>query len=142
MANVGKQPDPDAPGPLLNDKMMEVLTDPSKPEHKTVFGWLGIDTFTEAKPEDADKLRQAIANKVAANLALIKKNPSAPDREDMPQFDPKRGGPELKAGGDLTTALKTGKINVSPPFVKDGYKAKGNALKEHFKKIVNMNKGK
>ena len=119
MANVGKQPDPDAPGPLLNDKMMEVLTAPG-PEHKTVMGWLGVDEFTEARPEDADKLRQAIANKVGENLALIKRNASAPDREDMPQFDPKRGGPELKAGGDLTTALKTGKINVSPPFVKDG----------------------
>jgi len=119
MANVGKQPDPDAPGPLLNDKMMEVLTAPG-PEHKTVMGWLGVDEFTEARPEDADKLRQAIANKVGENLATIKKNASAPDREDMPQFDPKRGGPELKAGGDLTNALKTGKINVSPPFVKDG----------------------
>ena len=119
MANVGKQPDPDAPGPLLNDKMMEVLTTPG-PEHKTVMGWLGVDEFTEARPEDADKLRQAIANKVGKNLALIKSNPAAPDREDMPQFDPKRGGPELKAGGELTTALKTGKINVSPPFVKDG----------------------
>ena len=54
------------------------------------------------------------------NLDKQLQTKSAPDREDMPQFDPDRGGPELKAGGDLTNALKTGKINVSPPFVKDG----------------------
>ena len=120
MDNVNKQPDKKAPGPLLNDVMMEVLTQPGNIGHKTVMAWLGVDEFTEAKPQDADKLRQAIANKVGENLATIKKNASAPDREDMPQFDPKRGGPELKAGGDLTNALKTGKINVSPPFVKDG----------------------
>ena len=120
MDNVNKQPDKKAPGPLLNDKMMEVLTQPGNIGHKTVMAWLGIEEFTEAKPEDADKLRQAIANKVGENLALITKDSTAPDRDDMPQFDPKVGGPELKAGGDLATALSTGKINVSPPFVKDG----------------------
>ena len=120
MSNIGKQPDPKAAGPLLNDKMMEVLTDPSKPEHKVVFGWLGIDLFTEAKPSDANKLRQAIAQKVGDNLGSIKKDSSAPDRDDMPQFDPKVGGPDLDATSDLAKKLKQGKINVAPPFVKDG----------------------
>ena len=120
MANINKQPDAKAPGPLLNDVMMEVLTQPGNVGHKTVMAWLGVDEFTEARPEDADKLRQAIANKVGENLAMITKDNTAPDRDDMPQFDPKVGGPELDATSDLATKLKQGKINVSPPFVKDG----------------------
>jgi len=119
MANVNKQTDSKAPGPLLNDEMMKILTTPG-PDHKILMSWLGQEEFTQAQPDQADSLRQLIADRVGENLALIKSNPSAPDREDMPQFDPKVGGPELKAGGDLANALKTGKINVSPPFVKDG----------------------
>ena len=120
MSNIGKQPDPKAAGPLLNDKMMEVLTDPMNAEHATVMGWLGVDVFTEAKPGDVDKLRLAIAQKVGENLGSIKKNPQAPDRDDMPQFDPKVGGPDLDATSDLAKNLKKGKINVAPPFIKDG----------------------
>ncbi len=139
MDNVNKQPDAKAPGPLLNDKMIKnMITNPDA--HKVVWDWLGIEPLKQddgVKNKDY-KIRLAIANKVGENLASIKKNPSAPDRDDMPQFDPKVGGPELKAGGDLTNALKTGKINVSPPFVKDGYKAKGNLLKEHFKNIAGI----
>ena len=120
MSNVGKMPDPKAPGPLLNDKMMAELTDPANPAHAVVFEWLGEEVFTEADPAAADNIRNAIATKVGDNLEVIKKNAAAPARVDMPQFDPKVGGPDLDKTSTLAKDLKQGKINVAPPFVKDG----------------------
>ena len=46
-------------------------------------------------------------------LSLIKSNDQAPGRPDMPQFDPKAGGPTLDS---ITSKLTKGELNVRPPF--------------------------
>lgn len=82
----------------------------------------GRDAITEANLTEADikaavtQLRVAIAKKVSENLAQLPQNKKAPDRPDMPQFDPKRGGPDL---GTIEKDLAAGKLNVTPPFVKE-----------------------
>jgi hypothetical protein len=84
-------------------------------------------------PEAIYELRMAIATKVGENLAALPSNPEAPDRKDMPQFDTKVGGPELKA---VTADLEGGKFNVSPPFAKESkiQKRLDNYLQESIKK--------
>ena len=142
MANINKKTDPNAPGPLLNDNMMQELTAEDNPNLQKVLDWTG--KFGDGYAAAEDKvlaLRQAIANKVAENLADLPDNPQAPERKDMPQFDKKVGGPDLD---DVTPALtgKAGGYNISPPFVKDGYESKGNMLAERFQKLANIKKGK
>lgn len=115
LANVNKKTDPNAPGPLMNDAMMEDLTDSNNANAKIVANWLGLETVET----DADALRRLIASRVGSNLAALPSNEAAPERKDMPQFDDKVGGPDID---DVTPALtgKAGGYNISPPFVKDG----------------------
>jgi hypothetical protein len=116
MANVNKQTDKNAPGALLNDKMIKDLVAGEASGAKVVYDWLGIEPFPSETKNKGYKLRLAIAKKVAENLSKLPQNPKAPDRPDMPQFDPKRGGPELKTvAGDLAA----GKFNIAPPFIKE-----------------------
>ena len=120
MANVNKQTDPNAPGALLNDAMMQELTAGENKNLPIVMKWLDkYGDRVEASENKIGQLRQAIAMKVAANLQELPDNPEAPARKDMPQFDDKVGGPDLKT---VTPALtgKAGGFNISPPFVKDG----------------------
>ena len=113
MSNINKKPDPKAPGPLLNDEMMEILVNPESVEGKAVAEWLGQEIT------DVDQLRQAIANKVGENLESIQNPEEEIGRPDMPQFDPKVGGPDLNVGSDLLSKLKAGELNISPPFKKE-----------------------
>lgn len=126
MNNVNKQTDPKAPGPMLNDNMMQEIIKNKDGEGKLVYQWAGI----QPTATDANQIRQAIANKVGQNLSTIESNPQAPARKDMPQFDPKRGGPELS---DVVPDLKAGKLNINPPFVKESLIRK--IVKEELKKI-------
>tara|TARA_R110000868_G_scaffold253845_1_gene510470 strand:- start:387 stop:1661 length:1275 start_codon:yes stop_codon:yes gene_type:complete len=107
MANINKKTDPNAPGPLLNDKMVETIT--QKPdEYKAIFEWLG-----SAPISDIYKFRLAVANKIGENLSSLPSNDEAPEREDMPQFDTKVGGPELAS---IEPDIKGAKYNLEPPF--------------------------
>lgn len=118
MANVNKQTDEDAPGPLLNDKMVKDLVALEASGAEVVYDWLGIELFAKETKNKGYKLKLAIANKVGENLAKLPQNPKAPDRPDMPQFSPKATppGPEL---GDIEGDLEAGNYNISPPFVKE-----------------------
>jgi hypothetical protein len=116
--NAGRQTDPKAPGPLINKEMMyAILKDPKMLE--TVNKWTGVTVggLKEISQgmEAVQSLRKAIAKKVGENLAKLPQNPSAPDRPDMPQFDKKRGGPELDT---IEPDLSAGKFNIAPPYIK------------------------
>jgi len=138
MANINKKTDPNAPGALLNDKMIKnIITGSDK--FTALWDWLGIEPLRQddGVKNKFHKLRIAIANKVAENLAALPSNPQAPERKDMPQFDKTVGGPDLDSvTPDLTG--KAGGFNISPPFVKDGYKAKGKMLREHFQRTAGI----
>jgi len=138
MANINKKTDPNAPGALLNDGMMQELTAGENKDMPAIMEWLGNHgDRVEGSENKIGQLRQAIAMKVSENLAALPSNPQAPERKDMPQFDKTVGGPDLDAvTPDLTG--KAGGFNISPPFVKDGIKLQGNLLKEHFKKIAGI----
>jgi hypothetical protein len=144
-ANKGKQTDANAPGPLLNDKMIKSIADGTYP---------GINVWAEI-PEDAefvalddseagfanDPIRRAIAEKVGGNLASL---PSplagAPkSREDMPQLD------HEDIGGDqglakIEKGLPAGEYNVVPPFTtKEAKRNSGNELiLERWQKIAGI----
>lgn len=121
MANVNKQTDKNAKGPMLNDAMMEQIVK-DKEGAKMVYQWAGLDPAVN----DVNQIRKAIAKKVGENLSKIPSNKQAPARADMPQFDPKRGGPELK---DVIPSLKGGKLNITPPFVKE-------SIQKNLKKYI------
>lgn len=116
MANVNKQTDKNAPGALLNDKMIKDLVAQEASGAEVVYDWLGIEPFPSETKNKGYKLRLAIAKKIGENLSKLPQNPKAPDRPDMPQFDPKRGGPELKT---VASDLAAGKFNIAPPFMKE-----------------------
>lgn len=106
---VGKQTERDAPGPLLNDEMIKQIAEHRQGKSKIIYTWCNLDP----NETNATKIRQHIANKVSKNLSLIKSNDQAPGRPDMPQFDPKAGGPTLDS---ITSKLTKGELNVRPPF--------------------------
>ena len=142
MKGVNKQTDKGAPGPMLNDNMMQDLTSGDNKDIKIVLNWLGsladrvkdkVGPGKPSTPEAVYELRMAIATKVGENLAALPNNPEAPERKDMPQFDTKIGGPDLKS---VAADLAGGKINVSPPYTKESIiqKRLDNYLKESIKK--------
>ena len=141
MANVNKQTDKGAPGPLLNDKMIKDLVAKEVSGWETVYKWAGIEPFAADVKNKGYKLRIAIATKVGENLAALPSNPDAPVRADMPQFDPSVGGPKLST---MTADLGAGKFNVSPPYSKQESQFKsGNRLNEsidktRWQKIANI----
>ena len=112
MANINEQPDLEADGPLLNDAMVHELAQSQDP---TVLQWAGLKP---GQAKDAQQMREAIAKKVAANLAALPAfAEGAPDRPDMPQLDhPSIGG--KKATQKIKSRLATGDLNVVPPFDK------------------------
>ena len=105
LQNVNKKPDKKAPGPLLNDKMLKDASD-----SEVISKWAGFKIGA-----DVGKVRNAIAKKVAKNLSTIPKNPAAPDRADMPQFDHKSIG-GAKAKKTIYNLMKNADINLKPPF--------------------------
>ena len=140
MANINKQTDSNAPGALLNDKMMEDLLVGN--DAKIVQQWLGNlgnrVKWSSVTPEGVYQLRLAIAQKVGENLAALPKvADGSPARADMPQFDPKVGGPNLKDVEGMLGGGKTGDANLAPPFAKEGkiQKRLDNYLKESINKF-------
>ena len=125
MDNINKKTDPNAPGPLLNDKMVEVITQ-NPEQYKAIFEWLG-----SAPISDINSFRLAVANKVGENLSSLPSNDEAPERKDMPQFDTKVGGPELDS---IEPDIKSTKYNLEPPF--------GESVinKNRWRKIANIKK--
>ena len=105
LQNVNKQVDEKAPGPLLNHKMLKDASD-----NEVISKWAGFKIGA-----DIGKVRNAIAKKVAKNLSTIPKNPAAPDRADMPQFDHKTIGGK-KAKKTIYHRMKNADINLKPPF--------------------------
>lgn len=103
------QKDPDAPGAILNPKYLEGCAN-----SEVVADWAGFDVGA-----DVETVKNAIIKKVASNLSSLPKNPEAPPRADMPQFDAKSiGGKEAKK--NIMTGLKSGEFNVAPPFGPEG----------------------
>lgn len=127
MSNVNKKTDPGAPGALLNDDMMEDLTAGDNKDIGIVLKWLGgladrvkdkVGPGKPSSPEAIYQLRLAIAQKVGENLAELPNNPEAPERKDMPQFDPKVQGPKLDTVKGQLGGKSQGDINIAPPYVK------------------------
>jgi len=146
MDNVNKKTDPNAPGALLNDKMMQNLTSGENKDINIVLKWLGPladrvkDKVGPGKPSSDDsiyQLRLAIATKVGQNLENLPNNPDAPARKDMPQFDPSVGGPKIDAITNKLSGKNQGDINMAPPFnQKESVNKKlDNMLKESIIKI-------
>ena len=110
--NINKQTDKKAPGPLLNDAMIQNIVDS---QDKVILTWAGLPPDEANDPE---KVRNAIATKVANNLSQLPQNPEAPERPDMPQLDhPSIGG--AKGYQKVKSRLATGDLNVVPPFGKE-----------------------
>jgi len=146
MQNVNKKTDPNAPGALLNDDMMQDLTSGENKDINIVLKWLGPladrvkDKVGPGKPSSEDaiyQLRIAIATKVGQNLEKLPNNPDAPERKDMPQFDPTVGGPKIDSITGKLKGNKAGNFNVAPPFnQKESVNKKlDNMLKESIIKI-------
>jgi len=143
-ANKGEWPDGDAPGPLLNDEMVQSIANGDYPR---INAWANIpaDAKFVALSDSAagfanDPIRKAIAEKVGGNLgALPAPLSGAPrSREDMPQLDhPTIGGKEGLAA--IEKGLPAGKYNVVPPFVKEGKtKTKDNIILERWKRLAGL----
>jgi hypothetical protein len=115
MQNVNKQTDTGAPGSLLNDKMIKDLVGKEVSGWETVYKWAGFNPDPNASNKGY-KLRLAIATKVGENLAALPDNPDAPERKDMPQFDPSVGGPKINAITGKLKGNKQGDFNMAPPF--------------------------
>lgn len=111
LANRNVQTDKKAPGALLNDKMIAQIV---KTQDPVIFGWAGIPDGTS----DSEQVVQAIAKRVAANLAELPMfAEGSPDRPDMPQLDHDSIGGD-KGYKKIKSRLATGRLNVVPPFAK------------------------
>lgn len=137
MDNINKQTDSKAPGPLLNDKMIKDLVGKEVSGWETVYKWAGIEPFEPSVSNKGYKLRLAIAKKVGENLANLPKNPDAPARKNMPQFDPSVGGPTIDSITGKLKGSKAGDFNMAPPYSqKESVNKKlDNMLKESIIKI-------
>ena len=119
MDNINKKTDPNAPGALLNDKMIKDLVGEEISGADVVFEWIGGKPYQDNSSNKGYKLRMAIAKKVGENLANLPNNPDAPERKDMPQFDPSVGGPKIDAVTGQLGGKATGDYNVNGPFSKN-----------------------
>jgi hypothetical protein len=137
MNNVNKQTDDNAPGALLNDKMIKDLVAGEISGADAVYDWLGGKPFEDNSSNKGYKLRLAIAKKIGENLAALPKNPDAPERKDMPQFDPSVGGPKINSVTGMLKGKSKGDYNVAAPFTakESVNKRLDSMLKESFIKI-------
>jgi len=145
-ANKGNQTDAKAPGPLLNDQMIQSIANGDYP---------GINAWAEI-PEDAefvalsdseagfenDPIRKAIAEKVGGNLASLPAPlAGAPEsREDMPQLDHEDIGGKTGLG-KIEKGLPAGEFNVVPPFAKEGKKTTDDVIVERWQQLAGLLKG-
>jgi len=145
-ANKGNQTDEKAPGPLLNDKMIQAIADG---KHSAIDEWAGLtggEEFVALTDSEAgfanDPIRKAIAEKVGANLgSLPQPLGGAPEsREDMPQLD------HESIGGDAGLAkiekgLPAGEFNVVPPFTKEAVSKDDNLMLDRWQRLAGLIKG-
>ena len=142
-ANKGKQTDKKAPGPLLNDQMIQAIADGKHPEINKWAGLTGEEEFVSLSDSEAgfanDPIRKGIADKVGENLgSLPQPLDGAPEsREDMPQLD------HESIGGDTGLAkiekgLPAGEFNVVPPFTKESKIKKDNLIIERWQKLAGL----
>jgi len=136
MSNVNKKTDPGAPGAMLNDKMIKDLVGNEASGAKVVYDWLGIKPYPSETKNKGYKLRLAIAKKVGENLAALPDNPEAPERKDMPQFDPKVQGPKLDTVTGQLGGKSQGDYNLAPPYVKDSVQSNKPKIQEMKKKKI------
>ncbi len=119
MSNINKQTDKNAPGALLNDKMIKDIVAQEISGVEVIYDWLGSKPFEDKSSNKGYKLRLAIAKKVAENLAALPlPAEGSPERKFMPQFDPGAtpAGPKVDA---VKADAKAGKFNIAVPFVKE-----------------------
>ena len=129
--NVGKKTDKRAPGPLLNDEMIEQCS-----KDDVIANWAGFEVG--ASPEE---VKEAIATKVGENLSTLQKG-DAPKRADMPQFDDESiGGSKAKV--DIYAGMESGDFNILPPFNKTQKEsaAKNGFVLERWQKLAGLIKG-
>jgi len=120
-------------GGILNDNMIQdIISDPES--QKIVYNWAGI----KEGEKNIDIIKKTIADKVGDNLSKMKFNEFAPPRQDMPQFDPDVKGPKFS---EIEADLKSGNLNVSPPFVKMETASEGKVIKTYEKFINKWKKG-
>jgi len=145
-ANKGNQTDPNAPGTLLNDEMIQSIANGDFP---VVLSWAGLPkdgnefvSLADSAPGFAnDPVRKAIADRVATNLAAL---PSplagAPSsREDMPQLDHDSIGG--KSGlATIEKGLPAGDFNVVPP-INPKESRERDAILERWQKLAGLIKG-
>lgn len=117
------QKDPKAPGAVLNPEFLDACS-----KSKVVADWAGFKVG-----DDIDAVKSAVVKKTAENLASLPKNPEAPARADMPQFDAETiGGKKAKAA--IVGGLQKGDYNVSPPFKPSAGGEKGKTQAESSEK--------
>ena len=130
--NVGKQTDPKAPGPLLNDDMLKQCA-----KDADIAKWAGFKVG-----DKTDVVKEKIADRVAENLGGAKpipSNPNAPAREDMPQLDDKSiGGKNAKE--KIYAGLQSGEFNIEPPFKpqKEGKNRKEDMVMERWARLAGI----
>jgi hypothetical protein len=145
-ANKGNQTDPNAPGSLLNDEMMQAI---ANGEYPAILKWAGLPkegnkfvTLTDSQIDFAnDPVRKAIADKIGENLALLPTPLSgAPkSREDMPQLDHESIGGS-KGLKDIESGLPAGEFNIVPPIIntkEESYKRE-NIILERWQKLAGI----
>ena len=142
-ANKGQQTDPNAPGPLLNDAMIQ---DIAAGKYPAINDWAGLSGEEEFVPLsnsaakfENDPIRKAIATKVGENLAGLPQPLSgAPEsREDMPQLDHELIGGKTGLQ-KIEKSLPAGELNVSPPFTKESKEEKTRLVVERWQKIAGI----
>lgn len=145
-ANKGKQTDANAPGPLLNDKMMKDIADGKFPAVNDWAGLSGEEDFVSLSDSAAgfenDPIRKAIADKVGENLSSLPQplDGAPKSREDMPQLDHESIGG--KSGlQQIEKGLPTGEFNVVPPFAKESKGKTEDVIIERWQKLAGILKG-
>jgi len=119
LQSVGKVIDKNAGAAFMNKDVIRVVA-------ATGYGQQGIQELRtgEGKGMKLGKRKEKIIRgacaKIADNCGKIKAataeaTADAPPRKIMPQFDPKKGGPDFKQVKD---AFATGKLNYQPDFTK------------------------
>jgi len=127
VANIGRQVDRRAPGPMLNDEMVA-----NSSKDKVIAKWAGFKLGA-----DANEIKAKIIKKISANLATVPGNPKAPAREDMPQLDHKSiGGKAAKAA--IYDKLQNAEINIKNPLSpqKESAEQDGNLLTERWCRLA------
>ena len=103
MSNVGKVVDKNAGAAFLTDDVLDYLA--------------GQGYGGTSSSDDRETKLEKICEQIAQNCTKVPRAGEAPERKDMPQFDPSVGGPSL---GDIKDKLTGGTINFKTPITGTG----------------------